>query len=331
MYGVASAPAIWQKTIENILQGTEGVAIFFDDVRITAPIDNLHLQRLRQVLKRFHEYNVRVNFDKYKFLADEIEYCGYVMTKAKIQKSANKMDVISKIQRPENQDDLRVFLELVNYYGRFFKNKSFVTYPLNKLLHKNVTWHWDAACEAAFNFIKGVMNSDAILTHFDPKHPLILATDSSSVGVGAVLSHVFPDGTEKPIQFASQTLSETQRKYSQINKEAYATIALVHILIPHKNLPVFSVARMQHYAIFLQSFNYEIKYKITKAHSNADAMSRHISKHIHPVNFIEEPDILNVYQINNLPISVKDLSVETSKDVTVSKLLEGLQKGTDML
>lgn len=66
--------------------------------------------------------------------------------------------------------------------------------------------------------------SDRVLAHFDPQLPLILATDPSSHAVGAVLSHMYPDGTERPIQFASQTLTKVQQKYAQIDKEAYAII-----------------------------------------------------------------------------------------------------------
>ena len=94
----------------------------------------------------------------------------------------------------------------VNYYGQFFKNLSSITCPLNKLLHNDTPWNWDKDYEKSFKFIKAEMCSDTVLAHYNPKLPLILATDSSSVGVGAVLSHVFPNGSEKPIQFASQTL-----------------------------------------------------------------------------------------------------------------------------
>lgn len=68
------------------------------------------------------------------------------------------------------------------------------------------------------------MSSTDYLVHYDPKLPLVLATDASPVGVGAVLSHIYPDGTERPIQFASQTLTPTQQRYSQFDREAYAIV-----------------------------------------------------------------------------------------------------------
>ena len=65
---------------------------------------------------------------------------------------------------------------------------------------------------------------DQVLTHFDPDLPLVLATDSSSYGLGAVLLHRTPEGVERPIAYASQSLSETEKKYSQIEKEALSLV-----------------------------------------------------------------------------------------------------------
>jgi len=74
MYGVASAPAIWQRTIENILQGIPGVAVFLDDIRIAGKDTEQHLERLESVLKQLSEYNIRINLDKCAFLKDRITY-----------------------------------------------------------------------------------------------------------------------------------------------------------------------------------------------------------------------------------------------------------------
>lgn len=79
MYGIASAPAIWQRTLEQILQGIPGVAIFLDDIVITAHSDCEHLRRLHTVLNRLHKHNVRINLEKSSFFTHEVQYCGYVL------------------------------------------------------------------------------------------------------------------------------------------------------------------------------------------------------------------------------------------------------------
>lgn len=175
-----------------------------------------------------------------------------------------------------------------------------------------------------------------------------MATDASPYAVGAVLSHTYPDGTERPIQFASQTLTQVQQKYAQIDKEAYGIIfgikkfyyylygrpftlyvdhkPLVQILSPSKSLSTLTTTRMQHYALFLQAFSYKIKYKNTKLHSNADAMSRLPVPTESDFSF-DTMDQFEIHQIENLPITMKELECETARDKSFQKLLQALKSG----
>lgn len=193
------------------------------------------------------------------------------------------------------------------------------------------------------------MNSDQVLMLYNPKLPLILATDSSQVAVGAVLSHLLPDGTERPMQFASQTLTETQQKYSSIDREAYAIIfgvrkfyqylfgthftlvtdhkPLLQIFGPHKGLPIYSASRMQHYAMYLQAFNYEIRYKNTTSHANADALSRLILGKTTQHSALDETDLFNINQIQTLPLTVRGLAHATETDPQLQILLRKLKSG----
>uniref|UniRef100_A0A182PBU2 Reverse transcriptase domain-containing protein n=1 Tax=Anopheles epiroticus TaxID=199890 RepID=A0A182PBU2_9DIPT len=78
MYGVASAPAIFQRLMEEILQGVPGVTVFINDIRVTGPNTNVHLLRLEEVLRRLQKYGLRRNKEKCDFFSDRIEYCGYM-------------------------------------------------------------------------------------------------------------------------------------------------------------------------------------------------------------------------------------------------------------
>ena len=76
----------------------------------------------------------------------------------------------------------------------------------------------------AFEASKELLTSAPLLVHFNPELELTLACDASAYGIGAVLSHKMPDGSEKPIGFASRSLSETEKKYPQIEKEGLACV-----------------------------------------------------------------------------------------------------------
>lgn len=349
MYGVASAPAIFQRLMEQILQGIPGVTVFIDDIRVTGPDDTTHLQRLEEVLKRLDSHGMRVNREKCDFFSDKIEYCGYMVDKFGIHKLRNKIDAIQNMPVPKDKEQIRSFVGLVSYYGRFFPNLSTILYPLNNLLKDDVPFVWNKDCERSFNLVKREMQSDKFLVHYDSELPLVLATDASPYGVGAVLSHQYPNGTERPLQYASQTLNRTQQKYSQVDKEAYAIIfgirkfhqylygrkftlvtdnkPVSQIFSETKGLPTMSAMRMQHYAAFLQTFDYKIRYRRSSDHCNADAMSRLPIAFSDPESEIEEPDVVEVNSIQTMPLTVDDLGSATLSDNSVKELLLGLRTG----
>lgn len=247
------------------------------------------------------------------------------------------MEAIENMRRPTNITELPAFLGMVNYYGRFIQDVSTILNPLYKLLEgkQEKTLKWNTMCEVAFKKAKGAFISEKVLAHYNPKLPLIVACDASTYGVGAVLSQKQPDNTERVVQYALQSLTSTQKKYSQMDKEAYAIIfaikkfyqylfgnhftlhtdhrPLTQIFALGKALPAHSALRMQHYAIFLQGFSYDIKYKNTKQHSNADGLSRL------PITYEDEHehDVVDNFEINlieSLPITRAELSAETGKD-----------------
>ena len=96
--------------------------------------------------------------------------------------------------------------------------------PLHQLLEKDFKWNWNTSCEEAFLKAKELVVSDQVLCHHSPVKPIQLSCYVSSLGVGAVFSHVFENGTNRLIAFASQSLTKAERNYSQIDKEALAII-----------------------------------------------------------------------------------------------------------
>lgn len=351
MYGVASAPGKFQRFMVGLLAGIPGVKAFYDDIKIAGKNFEEHMERLKLVLERMNRYNVRINMKKCVFLADKIEYCGYLVDKTGVHKIRAKVEAIKDMPSPKNKDQVRSLLGFINYYSRFFKDLSTVIHPINELLRDDVPFVWSKECERVFEFVKRELVSDKVLAHFDPRLPLILATDASPYGVGAVLSHRYPNGSERPIQYSSQSLNPTQMKYCQLDKEAYAIMfgvrkfyqflygrqfvlqvdnkPLMQILTPKKTLPTLTATRMKHYSVFLSMFDFEMEFKSSKNHCNADGMSRLPLAKDNGFD-ADEVDVLIVSQLDLLPLNWKNLQEALVNEEEVKVLMQGLRDGTDV-
>ncbi|GFT66006.1 uncharacterized protein K02A2.6 [Trichonephila clavipes] len=154
---------------------------------------------------------------------------------------------------------------------------------------------WSKDCQVAFEQIKKEICSPKILVHYDPSLPLTLASDASPVGIGCVLSHVYPDGSERPIA----------------------------------GLPVLAATRLLHYALILQSFEFDIIFRKTIEHGNADFLSR-LPKTSEELEVKDDITIFQMSQIEALPVTSKELRQKTSKDIELGPLLRALREGKDL-
>ncbi len=134
VFGIASAPALWQRAMDQVLQGIPGTQCYLDDIIVTGKDDTDHLQNLQRVLMRLCEYGLRANKEKCEFFKSRISYCGHVIDKDGLHKSQDKIEAVLNAPHPENVSQLRSYLGLVNYYHKFLPNLSTVLHPLNALL-----------------------------------------------------------------------------------------------------------------------------------------------------------------------------------------------------
>ena len=151
----------------------------------------------------------------------EVVYLSYRISKDGVTPIPEKIEPILKAPKPENVSQLKSFLGMLNYYHRHLPNLASILEPMHLLLRKNVKWNWGSKQDTAFKSAKEHLCSANLLVHFDPHKPIVVSCDASPYGLGAVLAHVMEDGSEKPVAYASRTLSDAERKYSQIEKEGY--------------------------------------------------------------------------------------------------------------
>lgn len=294
-FGVASAPSLFQSVMDQILLGLKQVFCYLDDILIGGASLEECRNNLFEVLGRLQRHNVRINLSKCKFLTNTVSYLGHVITPEGIRPNKEKIKSIVEAPPPRDLLQLQSYLGLLNYYGRFIPNLSHELSAMYKLLRKGEMFVWSGSCQAAFDKSKELILSNNLLEVYDPKKPIIVATDASPYGVAAVLSHVV-DGVEKPVLFASSSLSPAERNYSQLHREALAIIfavkrfhnyiygniftiytdhqALRTIFSPSKGTAAVAAARLQRWAVILSMYQYKIVYRKAFDMRNADALSR---------------------------------------------------------
>ena len=195
-----------------------------DDILISGKNDREHLIHLNEVVARLKRAGLRLKLSKCKFMQPTVEFLGYRIDAQGIHAIEKKVEAIRKVPAPVNQHQLRSFLGMINYYSKFISNYSTITHPLNELLKDGVEWKWSTEQQKSFNQLKDKLSSAPVLTHYNEKLALKLDTDASQYGIGAVISHILPSGEERPIAYASRTLSKSERNYAQIEKEALRII-----------------------------------------------------------------------------------------------------------
>ena len=210
--------------MENVLQGIPNTCIYLDHLLVTGDTQESHLANLEAVLSKLQTAGLRLKRSKCTFMVPSVEYLGHQISTKGIQPTEDKVRAIKDAPVPTDVTQLRSFVGLVNYYGKFLPNLSSVLAPLYILLQKGSKWKWGAQQDKAFSAVKSQLTSECLLTHFDPQKPLIIACDASPYGVGAVLSHRLDDGSERPIAFVSRSLSPAEKGYAQLDKEALAIV-----------------------------------------------------------------------------------------------------------
>lgn len=351
VYGLSSSVGIFQRIMTTLLGNIPNVQIFLDDVIIGGRSKEEHLHALETVFQRLLKKGLKLKKSKCVFLAKEVTYLGYVVSREGIKPDMTKVNAIIKMRQPQNISELRSFLGTVNFFGRFIKNLSSMLSPLYKLLRKSVDWYWCSECDRAFEHVKRALSSAGVLSHYNPGKRLIVTCDASARGVGAVLTQEGTAGAgERPVAYASRTLNSAESNYSQIHREALAIIfavnkfhqylygrhftlrtdhkPLVSIFNPSSSIPTMTASRMQRWAIILSAYEYDIEYVSTN-NNCADSLSRLPNVMESSNNFydkIPEQTYLHFAQ-DALLLDYKDIKKHTLKDPILARVLSFIRDG----
>ncbi|KXZ52120.1 hypothetical protein GPECTOR_10g1143 [Gonium pectorale] len=236
-YGLKNASAKFQRVMDYEIgkAGLDHCAVsFVDDVLIFSESPEQHVRDVAAVLDMLHACGLRAHPDKSIFGADVIEYLGHNLTAQGISPHHAKVAAIMSLQPPTNVSELRAQLGFINYYRCYVPGMSQLTADLTKLLKKDEPWVWGPDQQAAYDAIKAVFVKEGlILRRIDYDKPLILHTDFSNRGIGAVLGQLDDDGNEYMCACISRSLNKHEKNYSSYKGEMLAAVWAVKMFRHH--------------------------------------------------------------------------------------------------
>ncbi|KMQ85654.1 hypothetical protein RF55_15657 [Lasius niger] len=345
--GVASGPTDFQKKMEMCLAGIPKVSVYLDNIFCTGTTDKEHRETLEKVCRKLQDCGLRVSKKKCEFFKKELDILGFIIDKDGLRKAPSKVTAMLGAPRPIDGKQLASFLGLVTYYSRFLPQRADKLKPLYECARAD-KFLWTPECDRAFEHIKKELASERVLAHYDPKQNLVLACDASTYGLAAVLSHEYPDGTERPIAFASKLIPKQEFSRAILDKEAGAIVfglrkfynyligrkftlktdhkPLTFIFGPRAEIPATIASRLQRWAYFLSGFNFQISYVKSAENSNCDALSRLPVADDTPV-FDPEFNAINFIESGSEMLKASDIAIETDRDAVLREVAKYVREG----
>lgn len=288
-FGISSAQDVFQAIMHDIFNDIEGTEAIVDDLLIWAEDEEQHDIILGKVLQRARERNLKFNKEKSQIKCSSISYIGHTLSKEGLKPDPTKVEAIMEMGAPHNKEELQRFLGMITYLGKFIPTLSQTAAPLRALLVKDTEWHWGQEQSKSFTTLKGVVSETPVLQYFDISKPTKISVDASSKGLGAALLQ-----DDKPIAYASKSLTQTQQNYAQIEKEMLAIVfgcvrfhdyiyglTTVEVETDHKPLEAIlrkplhqAPARLQKMMMSIQRYSLVVKYRPGKELVIADTLSR---------------------------------------------------------
>ena len=196
-----------------------------DDIVIHGESDSQHDRHLIQVLNKCQQIGLKLNPDKCVFGESSVPFYGNVISNQGLKPDPKKVDIIVQMPAPKDMIQLASFLGMCQYLSLYIPRLSDVTSTLRELNRKNVEFTWNTIYDRAFRQAKLHVENTVTLKYFNPQVPVVIECDASGVGVGGVLLQ-----HGQPVTFISQALTDTQKHYSNIERELLAVVIVIEHL-----------------------------------------------------------------------------------------------------
>ncbi|XP_065073526.1 uncharacterized protein K02A2.6-like [Ochlerotatus camptorhynchus] len=340
-FGISPAPEIFQKKLHETIHGLRNVRALADDVLIYGCGETEqeamrdHNANLKAFLQRMHERGVKLNSEKVKLCQENVKFFGHILTSEGVKADPDKINSILKMDPPKDVPSLLRFLGMITYLTNYLPSLASVAEPLRRLTNKDEPWAWNQEQEESHQQLKRMVTSAPVLRYFDIQKDVVIQCDSSSVGLGAVL---LQEG--HPVVYASKTLSSTERKYAQIEKETLAILFACRkfemyiigkpVTVQTDHQPLIRIfqkplveapLRIQRMLLALQRYNTTLRFTPGKEVIIADMLSRAAIADGDDTS----KEIYDVYALEYIPISddrIQQIKVESKQDPEIQTIIQ---------
>ncbi|UYV84292.1 hypothetical protein LAZ67_X001765 [Cordylochernes scorpioides] len=296
-FGLRNATATFQRFMHEVLRNLDFAFVYLDDILVASKTEEEHYSHLETLFSRLNSYGLRINLSKSKFLVQEIDFLGYLITSHGVKPLPTKVKAILEYKKPKTVHELRIFLGMLNFYRTFLNNAAETQAILHEYLRgakkkDRSEIKWTEEAEVQFEKCKQALANTALLAYPDTELPISLCTDASDRAVGSVLQQL-DNNNWKPIAFFSKKLNPAQCNYSTYDRELLAIYFSIKffkhlleareftILTDHKPLiyafkqknEKTSPRQLRHLQ-YISQFTTDIKYIKGTDNIVADALSR---------------------------------------------------------
>jgi hypothetical protein len=287
-FGLKVSSDVFQERLDAVTRTVQGATGIADDCLAIGSSMEDHDVALLTLLETARLNGIKFNARKMQFRTRSCTFFGQMLTDKGLQIDPKKIAAIQDMAPPRNAAELKSFLGMVNYLKRFSNKLMTLSEPLKDLVKEGYEWEWTQTQEQAFAEIKQEVCRTPVLTYFNPEAAHVIQTDASLRGVGAVL---LQEG--RPVIFASRSLTETEQRYSNIERELLSVVfgcerlhnflygGRITVQTDHKPLETIfkkrvheASPRLQRLLLRLNRYDIDVEYIKGKNNTVADALSR---------------------------------------------------------
>ncbi|XP_065195493.1 uncharacterized protein K02A2.6-like [Sycon ciliatum] len=341
-FGIACAPEIFQRVVSDILEGLPGVIVYIDDILVFGSNQAEHDARLEAVKQRLRAANLQLNWTKCRLNQDRVKYLGHWLSATGLSPDDDKLQAIQELAPPKSISDVRRFLGMATYLGKFIPNLAQITASLRRLAKRDPFSVDDEVLQAFTSAKAGIASALQALAFFQPALdvPTAISCDASPDGLGAVLWQKNTSGCWVPVTCASRSLSDVESRYSQLEREMLGVVfgltrfrqyvlgREVQVFTDHK--PLISIVqkpfdevppRLQRWLVALMPYRYSLVFVPGQQMVCADTLSRAPlpDRTASPAEARSMAEFVSLI-LEACPVRSKDIRQATDSDPTLSSV-----------